>query len=177
MALADPAGASRPHRVVALVSAGVPLAGGPAPGPTQEGDTLQFVRVNSGYEAAAEMLSAPASALVVDLGRITPPHMPLLDVAAKLEVPVVAFGTVSSQFTSEQLSRLRLASAEGVTETLREVLGLGLPAPAAAAAASTEPAPEPAPPPPASLEPRPPRRGVEEALTQAELDALLREEP
>ena len=148
-----------------------------APGPTQQGDALQFVRVSSGYEAAAELLSAPASALVVDLGRITPPHMPLLDLAAKLDVPVVAFGTVSSQFTSEQLSLLRLASAEGITETLREILGLGLPAPAAAAATSTEPAAEPAKPPAASLEARRPRRGVEEALTQAELDALLREEP
>jgi len=175
--LGDVGGVSRPHRVVALASASVPLAGGPAStAASQGGEGLQFIRVDSGYEAAAEMLSAVAAALVVDMGRLTPPHAPLLDLAAKLAVPVVAFGTISADFSSEQLSRVRMASAEHVCEALREILHLPEPAPEAAPARPAEPAAEPVKPPAATLQPRRPRPPAEEALTQAELDALLREE-
>lgn len=159
-----------------MVSATVRFMGGPASAAGQEDEELQFIRVSSGYEAAAELLAAPAEAMVVDLGRITPAHAPLLDLANRLDVPVVAFGTVSADLASEQLSRIRLASAERITEVLDEALQLGRPEQGLAEA---EPAGADASPPQpraASLQPRKPRRPVEEALTQAELDALLEEE-
>ena len=139
---------------------------------------VELVRVNSGYEAAAEMLAAPASALVADLGRITPGHLPLLDLARALDLPVVAFGTIMATLSADHLRMVRLVSPPAVGPALREVLHVGDP----------EPTPEPAEAEPAPAEDEPeqepsarpavtvPEAGAPppaDALTQAELDALL----
>ncbi len=158
---------SRKPRVIALLPAAVA-----AP---EVADGIELVRVPSGYEAAGELLAAPAAALVVDLGRITPDHAPLLDLARRLELPVIGFGTVSADLSSAQLSRLRLVTPAGVGPALRELLPA---APKAAEApappeSAEEQTPSPA---PARLEPCavPGRSG---GLTQADLDALLEQGP
>jgi len=90
----------------------------------------EVVRAESGYEAAAELLSAPVAALVVHLGRITPAHVRLLDLAAELEVPVLAFGTISAPLSSAQLARMRMVEPKQLGPALKDVLS-GTPSPAA----------------------------------------------
>jgi hypothetical protein len=101
-------------RVVALL--------GPAGTAPELGDSADVVRAGSGYEAAAELLSAPTSALLVDLGRLTGPHVPLLALADKLKVPIVFFGTVSASLPGSALAAIRLVSAEHVAEALSSML-------------------------------------------------------
>ncbi len=84
--------------------------------------SMNLVRVGSGYEAAAELLSGPVSALLVDLSILTPAHAGLLKLAAGLDVPVVAFGTVSAALDGSALAGVRLVGAEDVPEALREVM-------------------------------------------------------
>ena len=151
------------RRVIALLPAAAPVPEIP-PG-------VELVRVHSGYEAAAEMLAAPASALVADLGRITPAHLPLLDLARKLDLAVVAFGTVRGELRGDHLGALRLVSPPAVGPVLREILHIpeGEPEPAPAEEGPAEEPPARAV--PARLQAR--DRVATETLTQAELEALL----
>ncbi len=175
---------------------------GPAGTLPELSDSVEVLGTTSGYEAAAELLSGPSSALLVDLGRITAPHVPLLALAGRLKVPIVAFGTVSASLPASTFAAVRLVSAERVGEALEEVLSTraaAKPQPRPAEPAPSEPSESPAPPParlapakasqrgdgrgrpvavPAKTagpaQPAAPRRPVE-TLTQAELDALLGE--
>jgi len=156
-------------------------------------ETAELVRVGSGYEAAAELLVGPAAALVVDLGRITAPHVRLLELAGKLAVPIVGFGTISAPLSGSALRSVQLVGPEKVAQALEEIFGSAgryepaRPAEPAqppgkrAARKVAEPEPPPAEQPRAEAEPEKtappappaPRRG----LTQAELDALLEDTP
>ena len=98
--------------VVALLPAGAEVKKAPDP---------FFTRVGSGYEAAAELLSRPVSALLVDLAALPATHAGLLKLAAGLDVPVVAFGTVSASLDGSALAGVRLVGAEDVSDALREV--------------------------------------------------------
>ena len=82
---------------------------------------MSLVRVGSGYEAAAELLSGPVSALLVDLGMLQAAHAGLLKLAEGLNVPVVAFGTVSVALDGSALAGVRLVGAEDVSEALRGI--------------------------------------------------------
>ena len=86
--------------------------------------SMNLVRVGSGYEAAAELLSGPVSALLVDLGMLQAAHAGLLKLATGLNVPVVAFGTVSVALDGSALAGVRLVGAEEVPETLREIMNV-----------------------------------------------------
>jgi len=110
-------------------------------------DAAEAVCCTSGYEAAAELLIAPASALLVDLGRITRSHVRLLDLAGRVGVPVVAFGAISATLSGATLAEV--LSAPGVYEPTERDLADG----------PTPPGPQ-----------RPAER-----LTRAELDALIEE--
>jgi len=174
--------APRAHRVIALVS--------PDAAACDLGGRVQVVRVNSGYEAAAELLAGPASALLADLGRITETHTPLLALAEQLEVPVVGFGVLCANLAAERLADVRLVSAEAVAAGLAEILQLapaeadspGLYEPADTKS-SDEPemtyGPQPAP--GEAVAPAGPAVEIPaqpaEALTRAELDALLGDSP
>jgi len=105
---------SRKARVIGLLPAGstVLTAGG----------FFRLVRVGSGYEAAGELLAEPASALLVDLAMLTSGHGPLLKLAAELNVPVVAFGTVTSALDGSVLDGVHLLGAEQVADTLRNLV-------------------------------------------------------
>ncbi len=102
---------SRKACVIALLPAGA-----------AERLSMNLVRVGSGYEAAAELLSGPVSALLVDLGMLQAAHAGLLKLATGLNVPVVAFGAVSVALDGEDLAGVRLVGAEEVPETLREIV-------------------------------------------------------
>lgn len=71
---------------------------------------LELVTCISAYEAAAEILAAPASALVVDLGDLLPRHMGLLDLARRRGLEMFAFGSGQLPLSAEDLNGLRLVS-------------------------------------------------------------------
>jgi hypothetical protein len=86
-------------------------------------DWAEVVITASGYETAAELLAAPTAALVLDLGRITDAHRPLLTLAAGMKIPVVAFGTVRAAMSGERLAGLHLATRASAADVLASVLG------------------------------------------------------
>ena len=153
------------RRVVALLPAS---ASGPDVHPS-----VDVVRVSSGYEAAAELLAAPASALVVELGCLTQPHVALLEMAQRLDLPVIAFGTISADLTDAHQRQLRLVPSQGLADAVRRTLHI--PAAAAPIVVVEDPPDEEPRVAPASLQSG--TRAPTESLTQAELDALLGDNP
>ena len=144
-------------RVIALVY--------PSTGVEELCPRAQWVRPAGAYEAGAELLAELPAALVVDLGRVTSGHGGLLSLAARLAVPVVAFGEVSADLGSDALASARLVARDRVAEALGAILP--------AEAAVEEESPPPSDPPSAEPEPPPATPRPAETLTQAELDALL----
>lgn len=69
---------------------------------------MVLARTESGYEAAAELLAAPAAALVVDLRLLAGKHLRLLEIARSLDVEVLAVGSLPIGMTAEDLSGVRL---------------------------------------------------------------------
>lgn len=153
-------------------------------------EDVSIVRTASGYEAAVEILRAPTAALAADLACIPSAHVRLLDVAARMDVPVVLFGTVAAAIPQAALQGLRLANQAELAQVLRELL-TPPPTPAEApkpvAPAQSPPArltsaktPAPVPPPrraiPVPGEPKSAARSSE-ALTPEELRALLGDTP
>lgn len=102
-----------------------------------EDESFHLVRVASGYEAAAELLAEPSSALLVDLAMLTAGHGPLLKLAAEQNVPVVAFGTVTSALDGSVLSGARLVGAGQAADALQALLSSADVEPFAAAADSS----------------------------------------
>jgi hypothetical protein len=86
------------------------------------GPEVQILRAASGYDAAAQLLLGPVSALLVDLSRLTPAHAGLLQLARRLEVPVVAFGAVGGALDGAVLASVRLVPAEQVPSALQTLL-------------------------------------------------------
>jgi len=82
---------------------------------------LQWIPVSSSYEAAAEILSAPTEAIVVDLTILSKGHMKLLDVARQMGTEVLAVGAIPTGLTSEDLSGVRMISKAGLTDMLRRL--------------------------------------------------------
>ncbi len=85
-------------------------AGGPGVG--------AIVRVASGYEAAAELLAAPAAALVVDLRLLGGKHLGLLEIARSLAVEVLAVGALPIGMTADDLSGVRLIARCDLADAL-----------------------------------------------------------
>ena len=155
-------------------------------------EDVSIVRTASGYEAAVEILKAPTAALAADLACIPSAHVRLLDVAARMDVPVVLFGTVSAAIPQAALQGLRLANQAELAQVLRELLTppptpAEAPKPVAPAQSQAAPArltsaktPAPVPPPrraiPVPGEPKSAARSSE-ALTPEELRALLGDTP
>jgi hypothetical protein len=164
--------------------------------PPRLGGHVKFIRPDSGYEAAAEILSTPTRLLLVDLGKITPAHLGLLTLAARKRVPILAYGTVSAGMKGIDLSTIRLVAKDQIASAAAEMLStepaaapsptparpadappqrapapVAPAAPVARASAST---PAPSAPAPARLVPRPQSPAMPSGiLTDAELKALL----
>lgn len=84
--------------------------------------SVELVAVASGYEAAAQLLCQPAEALLVDLSRLPAPHVPLLELAGRLHVPVIGFGTIMTSLPRTLLAGLHMTSQDQVAAVLEEVL-------------------------------------------------------
>ena len=94
-------------RVVVLARQGVRAPSG-----------VDLVAAPSAYEAAAEILVAPARALVIDLGMIWDRHLGLLTIARDLKIDILAFGAAPSGISAEELSGVRLVSLAELPATL-----------------------------------------------------------
>ncbi len=155
-----------------------------------------LTRAPSGYEAAAEILAAPVSALVVDFRAFGASHRRLLEIARQMDVEVLGVGALPAGMDSGDLNGVRLVSRPalpGALDRLAAAAGAGgpaeppgVPAPAAPRPASTEDrdAAEPPDEPEAGREAGPevetqPGRAEtpSDLLTPEELSALLEDEP
>ena len=159
-------GSSRGERIVALLPPGSTAPELP--------DGLAAVITTSGYEAAAELLAAPAAAaLLVDLGRITPHHRRLLALAGEMDVPIVAYGVVSATLKGELLRSLHLVTRDSAGEVIAQLI--------ATTKAVAKPTVSPAPPKPPVGEYKPVAAEAPaspaDLLTDAELKALLEDQP
>lgn len=146
-------------RVIALVFPSTPLE--------ELSTEWRWVRVDSGYDAAREMLAEPPAAVVVDLARIPAGHVGLLALSARLNVPVVAFGEISADLGPETLATARLVARDRLAEAVAETLRSQPPR-----QTETPEEDQPVQEQPPRDEPSEPPRPTE-TLTQAELDALL----
>ncbi len=84
---------------------------------------IEVVRVTTAYEAAAELIAAPAAALVVDLRLLGPRHLRLLTIARESQVEILAVGGLPPGMNSEDLSGVRLTSRADVAATLKKLIG------------------------------------------------------
>jgi hypothetical protein len=80
--------------------------------------SLEVVRADSAYEAAAELLAAPTSALVLDLRLLAPRHLRLLEIARSLDVEMLAVGTLPKALSTEDLSRVRLIARRDLPDAV-----------------------------------------------------------
>ncbi len=120
------------HRVVLLARDGEL----PPPDPQSLGVNIKFIRVQGGYEAAAELLAQPALALLIDLPCLTSRHRKLLHVAKQLRVEVLGVGAFPPGLSASDLSGMRLISLDDLPTTLRTMIPRPAPATAPAPAAS-----------------------------------------
>lgn len=104
------------RRIVVLGSAAAASLEAAAP--------LDIVPAESGYDAAVELLLAPADLLVVDLARLYGAHAGLIGLAEAMGVPVVAFGIVPVGLSAEALAGVRLVASDRLAGAVAEVLKL-----------------------------------------------------
>ena len=84
-------------------------------------DGLECVPVGSAYEAAAELISAPVLALVIDLRLFGPRHLRLLQIARQLSVEMLAVGGVPVGMSAEDLNGVQLLSRTEVQGALAKL--------------------------------------------------------
>lgn len=106
------------HRVVILARDGELTS----PDPQSLPQPIRFVRTASGYEAAAELLSSPTLAILIDLPCLTPRHRKLLQIARSLGVEILGVGEFPAGFSAADLSGMRLISMEDLPTILRAIL-------------------------------------------------------
>jgi len=74
--------------------------------------------VTSPYEAAAELLEDHPAALVIDLRRLTPSDLPLVEMARQRNVEVLAVGVLPLGVATADLSGVRLAARDHLAALL-----------------------------------------------------------
>jgi len=81
----------------------------------------EYIGVPTAYEAAAEILSAPTAALVVELRLLAGRHMRLLEIARRMEVEILAVGAVPPGLTGEDLNQVRMMARADLPQALRRL--------------------------------------------------------
>ena len=98
-------------RVVVLSRRAVPNGAG-----------ARTVPVASAYEAAAEILAAPAAVLVIDLGLVRPRDGRLVEIARQMAVEVLATGPLPAGLSADELSGVRLVAERDLPEAIEAVV-------------------------------------------------------
>lgn len=88
------------------------------------GARVVLAHVRSGYEAAAELLAAPAAALVVEMRLLGARHVSLLEIARDLDVEVLGVGSLPIGMTAEDLSGVRLIARGDLARAVRALARL-----------------------------------------------------
>jgi hypothetical protein len=88
------------------------------------GPAMECVTVGSPYEAAAELIAAPAAAIVIDLRLMGPRHLRLLQIARQRGVEILAVGGMPGGLSVEDLSGVRLIARADLPRALRRLLEL-----------------------------------------------------
>jgi hypothetical protein len=89
--------------------------------PHSTGETsLKISQVQTGFEAAAELLAEPALALVVDFQALSEDHVKLLDIARELKVELFGVGAFPAGLSTEHLCGMRLVSRSALPNLLQE---------------------------------------------------------
>lgn len=101
----------------------VVLSGAPAELASLQIDGVRCVRAPTPYDAAAEILSAPTAALVVELRLLRGRHLRVLEIARQMDVEVLAVGTVPRGLTGEDLSGVRLTARRDLPGVLARLTG------------------------------------------------------
>ncbi len=83
----------------------------------------ECIVVASAYEAAAEILSAPTGAMVLDLRLLPVRHLRLLETARQMGVEILAVGSVPVGLTSEDLSGVRLTARADLPNAITRLSG------------------------------------------------------
>lgn len=100
---------------------------------------VDVVCAGGAYEAAAELLAAPAAALVLDLGLLRERHLGLLRVARQTGAAMLAYGTARAAMDAEQLAGVQLVARAELAERLAKLV-CAEPAPSSDRPFSREPA-------------------------------------
>jgi len=138
---------------------------------------VSCVRVPSPYEAAAEILAAPAAMLVVDLPSLGRSHGRLVKIAREMGLEVLGVGKLPAGMEAGQLAGVRLIGRDELEQTIQDLAEQqratpAPPAPEPVQAGEYAPEPEPAPFEPADFSQAP---GAEQVLDE-DL-AYLEEQP
>ncbi len=110
-----------------------------------ENEFTRIVRAANAYEAAAELLSEPSDALVIDLSMFSRRHVGLLKAARRMQVETFAFGSLPAGITSDDLSGVTLISRRDLSKISekspnRDAVSLSPEMPQAASQRPMEPA-------------------------------------
>lgn len=89
---------------------------------------LTLPATDNAYEAAAELLLAPVTAMILDLRLLHPRHAGLLKFTGQAHVPVYAFGHACSQIAREKLASIKLISQADLPAVLKQLSQNTLPA-------------------------------------------------
>jgi len=100
-------GKSRRGRKIIILSRDAAFARGALEGGSDASRCC--LRVTSPYEAAAELIEDAPAALIVDLRCLTPGDLPLIEMARRGDVEVLAVGAIPLGVATSDLSGVRLA--------------------------------------------------------------------
>ncbi len=156
------------------------------------------IRVESPYEAAAELLAAPAVAMVIDLRCFSARHAPLIKIASHMGAETIGCGRVPQSLPENAYSGMHLLAAKDLASRIQRLIELDRLAPPVlaeiaqvqeeaaegkaveAAAPDSPPLQEPAGPQEAKVvqaSARAVETAVSDVLTPQELSALLGDGP
>jgi hypothetical protein len=86
------------------------------------GGRMEPVFVPTAYEAAAEILTSSAAALVLDLRLLGPRHGRLLEIAREKHLEMLAVGALAAGMTTEDLNGIRLVARGDLVAALKAAL-------------------------------------------------------
>jgi hypothetical protein len=84
---------------------------------------VRCVRVDSPYEAAAELLSEATLALVIDLRCLPARHGRLVQLAARLGAEVIGCGRLSQGIAADAFSGMRLLAVKDLPAEMHRLMG------------------------------------------------------
>ena len=87
----------------------------------REAEGMRIVSVPSAFEAAAEILMEPAAALLIDFRAMGRQDIRLLQIARRMDVPLLGIGTLPGPFSTDELSGVRLVSREDLPAALARI--------------------------------------------------------